>query len=83
MGICNCSIFFLFYSCFATNLMRKRERASCFAKFVFLVYRDCCVALPGGVVSLSAACDCDISLLTNYFWVSFMRTTMALASLQI
>ena len=30
-------------------------------KFVFLVSRDCCVALPGGAMGLSADCDCGIS----------------------
>ena len=28
---------------------------------VFLVSRDCCVALPGGAMGLSAVCDCGIS----------------------
>ena len=37
------------------------ERAGCFAKFVFLVSRDCCVALPRGAMGLSAVCDCGIS----------------------
>ena len=55
---------------------RERERAGCFALFVFLVSRDCCVAIPLSVMGLSAVCDCD----THYFWVSFMRTVMALAT---
>ena len=38
--------------------------------------RDCCVAIPLSVMGLSAVCDCD----THYFWVSFMRTAMALAT---
>ena len=38
-----------------------RERAGCFAKFVFLVSRGCCVALLCGVMGLSAVCDCGIS----------------------
>ena len=25
------------------------------------VFRDCCVALPGSVMGLSAVCDCGIS----------------------
>ena len=37
------------------------ERAGCFVWFVFLVSRGCCVALPRGVVGLSAVCDCGIS----------------------
>ena len=35
-----------------------RERAGCFALFVFLVSRDCCVALPHNVTRLSSVCDC-------------------------
>ena len=80
-GFCNCSIFLLLYvnSCFAIIFMGKRERAGCFAYFVFLVSLDCCVATPLSAIGLSAICDCD----THYFWVSFMRTAMALASLHI
>ena len=52
-----------------------RERAGCFAKFVYLVSRDCCVAIPLSAMGFSAVCECD----TYYFWVSFMRTAMALA----
>ena len=37
------------------------ERAGCFALFVFLVSRDCCVALPRGAIVLSAVCDCDVT----------------------
>ena len=37
------------------------ERAGCFALFVFLVYRDCCVALPQDAKGLSVVCDCAIS----------------------
>ena len=40
---------------------------------------DCCVANPLSVMGLSAVCDYD----THYFWVSFMRTAMALASLHM
>ena len=46
------------------------DRAGCFAWFVFLVSRDCCVALPRGSMGLSAVCDCGISLsysLTIYY----------------
>ena len=38
--------------------------------------RDCCVAIPLSAMGLFAVCDCD----THYFWVSFMRTAMALAT---
>ena len=37
------------------------ERAGCFALFVFLVSRGCCVALHRGAMGLSAVCDCGIS----------------------
>ena len=37
------------------------ERACCFALFVFLVPRDCCVALPDDAMGLSAVCVCGIS----------------------
>ena len=30
-------------------------------RFVFLVSRACCVALPRGAMGLSAVCDCGIS----------------------
>ena len=39
------------------------ERAGCFAKFVFLVSRDSCVAIPLSAMGLSAVCDCDTHLL--------------------
>ena len=34
------------------------------------------VAIPLSAIGLSAVCDCD----TYYFWVSFIRTAMALAT---
>ena len=37
------------------------ESAGCFTLFVFLVFRDCCVALPHDATGLSAVCDCSIS----------------------
>ena len=40
-----------------------RERAGCFAYFVLLVSRDCCVAFPLSAMGLSAVCDCDTHLL--------------------
>ena len=40
---------------------QKKERAGCFALIVFLVSRDCCVALPHDATGLSAVCDCGIS----------------------
>ena len=43
------------------NHLDGEERAGCFTWFVFLVSRDCCVALPRGATILSAICDCGIS----------------------
>ena len=43
------------------------ERAGCFAVFVFLVSRDCCVALPREATGLSAVCDRGISLSYSLF----------------
>ena len=37
------------------------ERAGRFALFVFLMSRDCCVALPFGAMGLSAVSDWGIS----------------------
>ena len=72
MGDCICSLFccalLYVHSSFAIILMGKREGggAGC---FVFLVSRDCCVALPRDAMGLSAVCDCGILLiiLTYYF----------------
>ena len=41
--------------------MGEKERAGCFAYFVFLVSRDGYVALPCGAMDLSAVCDYGIS----------------------
>ena len=51
---------------FASNFFHlakeiEKERAGCFALFVFLMSRDCCVALPHGAIGFSAVCDCGIS----------------------
>ena len=43
------------------NHLDVEERAGCFAWFVILVSRDCCVALPRCAMDLSAVCDCGIS----------------------
>ena len=67
VGFCNCPMFcyalLYVHSSFAIILMAKRgrERAGCFALFVFLVSRDCFVAFPRDVTGLSAVCDGDIS----------------------
>ena len=42
------------------NNLDGEERAGCFALFVFLVSRDCFVALSHGTTGLSAVCDCGI-----------------------
>ena len=64
LGFCNCSTFCCALLCiqywFCSHIDGE-ERASCFALFVFLVSCDCCVALPGGAMGLSAVCDCGIS----------------------
>ena len=73
MGVCNCSVFccafFCVHSSFAINSMGNPERAGCFALFVFLVSRDCCVALPNDAMGLSAVCDCGISRSYSLFTV--------------
>ena len=48
------------HSSFAIISMGK-EGAGCFALFVPQVSRDCCVALPRGVMGWSAVCDFGIS----------------------
>ena len=55
-----CCTFLYVHSSFAIILMGE-ERAGCFAYYVFLVPRDCCVALSGYAMGLSAVCDCGIS----------------------
>ena len=42
------------------NHLDEEERAGCLTLFVYLVSRDCCVALPYGATGLSAVCDCGI-----------------------
>ena len=43
------------------NHLDGEERAGFFALLVFLVSRDCCVALPRGAMGFSAVCDSCIS----------------------
>ena len=43
------------------NHLDGKERAGCFALFVFLVSRDCSVDLSHDATSLSVVCDCGIS----------------------
>ena len=65
MGFCNCSMFCCALRCVHSSIeiisMGKRERAVCFALFVFLVPHDCCVAFPNNAIGLSAVCDCVFS----------------------
>ena len=62
MGFCNCSMFcsalLYVHSSFAIISIGKIELV---ALFVFLVSRDCCVALPQDAMGLFAVCDCGIS----------------------
>ena len=55
-----CCVLLCVYSSFAIMPM-GRERVGCFALFVFVVARDCCVTLSNDATGLSADCDCGIS----------------------
>ena len=64
VGFCDCSMFWFALLCVQYLFCIHHdgeERASYFVLFVFLVSRDCCVALSRGVTGLSAVCDCGIS----------------------
>ena len=56
-----CFVVRYFMSFKFSNHIDGKERAGYFAKFVFLMSCDCCVALPRDAMGLSAVCDCDIS----------------------
>ena len=64
MGFYNCSmvcsVLLCVHSSFAI-ISIGRGRVGYFALFVFVVARDCCVALPNDVTGLYAVCDCVIS----------------------
>ena len=47
--------------CFVYIHLDREERDVCFALFVSLLSRDCCVALPNDATGLSAVCHCGIS----------------------
>ena len=49
------------HSSFAIISMWKRELVALLFFFVFLVSRDCCVALHRDDMDLSTVCDCGIS----------------------
>ena len=59
VGFFNCSM--ICCALLSCNHLDGEERAGCFALFVFLVSRVCCVALPHDATVLSAVCDCGIS----------------------
>ena len=54
-----CCALLCVHSAFAITLVGRRKLVACFR--VFLVSRDCCVALPYGATGLSAVRDCGIS----------------------
>ena len=51
----------------------KNEIAVCLTLFVFLVSRDCCVALPHDATGLSSVCDSGISC--SYSPTIFVKLT--------
>ena len=57
--LCNGSMFCCALLCVHSSfaIISMEEIADCFALFVFLVSRDCCVALPHATTDLSAICD--------------------------
>ena len=57
-GFCNCSMFCYALLC---NHIDGEEGYGFFAVFVFLMSRNCYVALPRGVTDLSEVCNCGIS----------------------
>ena len=60
VGFCYCSM-----SCCALLYVHGgEERAGCLALFVFLMSRDCCVALPHDPTGLFAVCDIFLIILT-------------------
>ena len=63
MKVCNCSMFccmlLYVYSGFEIILVGKRELVAFLS--VFLVSRDCCVAVPRSSMDLSAVCDRGIA----------------------
>ena len=70
MGFCYCSLFCCALLCVHSSFAIKfggEERAGCFALFVFLVSRDCCVALPQ--VGL------DKNVLNQLEWIQLCSTS--------
>ena len=69
------------HSCFAIILMGKRERE---LAALLSLYSWCLVIVVWLFLSVPWVCLQFVTvILTYYFWVSFMRTAMALASLHI
>ena len=62
------------------NHLDAEKKAGCYAQFVFLLSRDCCVALPRGAMGLSAFVIVVFPDHTHYF--SYMRKTKAQNSLR-
>ena len=58
MRVCYCFVVRYFMSILVLQSSIGEERAGCSASFVFLVSRDCYVALPRAAMGLSAFCDC-------------------------
>ena len=52
------------------NHLEGEERAGCFASFVFLVYHDCCMALPRGAMGLFAVLIVVFADHTRYFSIT-------------
>ena len=63
MGFLNCSMFCCALLCvnYSFAIISMGKRAGCFALFVFLVARDCCVALLYDATGVSAVSDCGNS----------------------
>ena len=59
MGFCNLSMFC--YALPSVHSLDWEERAGYFALFIFLVYHECCVALPHDAMGLSAVWNYGIS----------------------
>ena len=59
VGVCNCSMFCCTLLYVHSSI--AKERAGCFAWFVFLESRDGWAALSRGAMGFSADCDCGIS----------------------
>ena len=54
-------VVYIFSNVTSRTYLDGEERAGCLALFVFLVSRDCCVALHHDAMCLSAFYDCGFS----------------------